>query len=114
MTEAARVLAHRVKQLRRARRLSVAELGDAVGISDEWIRRIERGTGKPSLETIEAISHALDTPIAALFIVDDGDERFERLRSMTEKLSEKEMSWLIELCEVLIRKPDPRAKSGNE
>ena len=114
MTEAARILGSRVRERRQARGLSVADLGDAVGISGEWIRRIERGTGRPSLETIEDISHALGIPIVALFAGDDAGGRFERLRLITDKLSEDEMAWFLEIGDVLTRNPQKRPrKMGN-
>lgn len=114
MTEAARVLGNRVKQLRRERGLSAAALGDAVGISDEWVRRIERGTGKPSLETIEALAENLDTHVATLFTGDDAAGRFERLRSLTHSLSDEEMSWLLEIGDLILRRPKPLSTPTND
>jgi transcriptional regulator with XRE-family HTH domain len=47
--------------------MSQPELADAAGISEVWLRRIERGTASPSFEIIEALAAALKVQPAELF-----------------------------------------------
>lgn len=86
--------------------MSVADLSDALGISDEWVRRIERGTGKPSLDTIEALSQVFGVSMVMLFAADDGEGRFERLRSAAASLLDQDLAWLLDLVDLLARRPN--------
>lgn len=106
MKEAAHILGNSVKALRHARGMSVADLSDALGISDEWVRRIERGTGKPSLDMIEAASQVFGVPLVVLFSADDEQGRFERLRSAAASLSDQDLAWLLDVIDVLARRPN--------
>jgi transcriptional regulator with XRE-family HTH domain len=56
------VRAHRV-----ALGWSQPHLADEAGISEVWLRRIERGTASPSFETIEAVAKALGVQPVELF-----------------------------------------------
>jgi transcriptional regulator with XRE-family HTH domain len=46
---------------------SQPHLADEAGISEVWLRRIERGTASPSFETIEAVAKALGVQPVELF-----------------------------------------------
>lgn len=56
-----------VRAHRAARGWSQPQLADEAGISEVWLRRIERGTASPSFETIEAVAKALGVQPAELF-----------------------------------------------
>lgn len=60
-------LGHRIRVLRHDRDLSVAELGQAAGISLGMVSKIENGQISPSLSTISAIAAALNVPLSSLF-----------------------------------------------
>ena len=70
-----RALGHQIRELRRERDLSVADLGSAAGISPGMISKIENGQSSPSLGSISAIAAALSVPITTLF------SAFEETRS---------------------------------
>lgn len=67
MGQLATLFGRQVKAIRLARGLSQAQLADLINVSDEWIRRIERGEGSPSLDTVEAFSQALQEDVSVLF-----------------------------------------------
>lgn len=67
MSDAAKVLGARVRTVRKLRAQTMAQLATGLGVSEEWVRRIESGTGRASLETIEALASQLKVPIADLF-----------------------------------------------
>jgi transcriptional regulator with XRE-family HTH domain len=59
-------LAQNVRIFRIKRRMSQKDLASAVGTSHSRISDIERGTGNPTLKTIEAIAAALGTSVERL------------------------------------------------
>lgn len=65
-------------------------------MSEEWVRRIEAGTGRPSLETIEALAQQLGVPISELF---EGQEDVDPkiLRVDVSALNRLERDWLESL-----------------
>ncbi len=67
MGQLAQTFGKQIKALRAERGLTQAQLADLSGISEEWVRRIERGEGSPSLDTIEMLAQSLGVAVAALF-----------------------------------------------
>ena len=53
-------LGERIRTMRRARKLTQVELGELTNISPSFIGHIERGTRVMSVETLMALSHALE------------------------------------------------------
>ena len=60
-------IAAKVTAERRAAHLSQAELGERIDRTAEAISNIERGKSLPALDTLLAISEALDVPLKDLF-----------------------------------------------
>ena len=56
-----------VRQHRKARRMSQAELAEAADLSVDMVGKIERGKSGPSFESIEHLAAALEVPEVALF-----------------------------------------------
>lgn len=109
MGQLAKMFGRQVKALRHDRKLSQAQLAEAVGLSEEWIRRIERGEGSPSLDTIEAISAALHERPSSLL---GGSYEVAGLPLTLARalggLDERELEW-IERAVALIRERPRRA-----
>lgn len=63
-------LGNRVRQARRARRMTQAELAGAVGVSRQTVVSIEGGDYAPSVLLALRIAHALEHPIDQLFFID--------------------------------------------
>lgn len=104
MGEAATALGRRVKSLRKLRSLTVADLALGLGVSEEWVRRIEAGTGRPSLETIEALSDQLGVPISELFErTDDVDSQI--LRVDLAGLTGPERDWVEQVVRLAVEHP---------
>jgi DNA-binding XRE family transcriptional regulator len=62
-----RSLGKQVRQLRRDRELSIADLAQAAGISTGMMSKIETGQISPSLATLQSISTALSVSLSSLF-----------------------------------------------
>src|SRR6056297_720849 len=63
-----------VRELRRARSMTVADLAGVTGLSVGMLSKIENGVTSPSLTTLQALSAALELPLTAFF------RRFEERR----------------------------------
>ncbi len=59
-----------VRDLRKARRLSLKELSRVSGLSIGLLSQIERGTSSPSLRSLQALSKAFGVP--AVWFFNDG------------------------------------------
>lgn len=84
-----------VRARRKARGLTQAQLAEATELSEEWVRRIERGAGTPSFDAIEALAAALGASVADLFMpLSARDSRTTRIDAILGKLSEAELAWM--------------------
>jgi len=63
-------LGTRLKQLRRARRLTQEQLAERAGLSYKFVGEIERGRGNPTLTTLAALSGALGVALSDLLGVE--------------------------------------------
>jgi transcriptional regulator with XRE-family HTH domain len=63
----------RLKQLREAKGLSQAALADKVGVSREYIARLETGKHDPPLSRVEKLAKALGVGVVSLVIAGAAD-----------------------------------------
>lgn len=71
----------RIAELREARGLSQAKLGEMVGLSDASISRIETGDQVKTSARFERIAQALGVSVVELFVTDEADvKRAELMR----------------------------------
>lgn len=61
---------NRVREVRRARRLTQAELAEEVRVSRQTIISIERGDYSPSVHLALDLARVLDSTVEALFATD--------------------------------------------
>jgi transcriptional regulator with XRE-family HTH domain len=95
-----------VRARRKARSLTQARLSEAAGLSEEWLRRIERGAGAPSFEALEALAGALSCSVADLFSgMTSRDEAGVRLAALLSAAPDNDLPWLEELIRVALRRP---------
>jgi len=67
-----------IREVRKARGLTLAELSQSVGCSVTYLSRIERGTTKVTVELLNKISHALSVETAWFFPTISGDGPLEK------------------------------------
>jgi transcriptional regulator with XRE-family HTH domain len=101
MAELEKLFGLRVRELRSSRDLTQAQLADAAQVSEEWIRRIERGATSPSFATIEALAGALGVGPEELFAAGPPRSDGDRLSDAIGGLSASEVKWLIEGARLL-------------
>ena len=61
------VIGKRIRKLRQEKGLSQADVGKRMGVLRSYISRVENGHTVPSLETLERLAAALETPLYQLF-----------------------------------------------
>ena len=49
----------RIKELRMAQSLSTNKLSNLAGLSQSYVRKLEKGECRPTIETVELLCHAL-------------------------------------------------------
>ncbi|WP_421590756.1 helix-turn-helix domain-containing protein [Shinella sp. M27] len=101
-----------VKELRRVKNMTQADLADAIGRTTDAISQIERGVNVPSLETLLSLSRGLAVPIETMLgidsLVDGSRERRALVRQGTallSSLSDEKLGLAIGLLEVVSTKP---------
>ncbi len=67
MESAKVLLGARIKELRKAKKLSQDQLSESIGIDPKHLSRIEVGKSYPYMETLESIAKSLDVEIKDLF-----------------------------------------------
>lgn len=67
MSDIAKQLGHRIRQLRNEQHMSQEELAFKAGISPAHLGQIERALKNPTIDTVSKIAAALDIPVTALF-----------------------------------------------
>lgn len=69
-----------IRRLRKQRGMTLKQLGDAVGVSESYIRAYESGRRNPKLKSLEAIANALHVNIEVLTGADfDGIKAMHQL-----------------------------------
>ena len=85
----------RIGFLRKQRNLTVNKLANLAGISQSYLRDIELGNKKPTIEYLEYICEALKISLVSFFEENDGkDELPELISAMNSKQREKLIAFL--------------------
>ncbi|MBQ7865619.1 MAG: helix-turn-helix transcriptional regulator [Clostridia bacterium] len=92
-------LGHKVRILRRARRITQEELATQVGISASFLGHIERGTRVLSLDTLLALCDTLGVTPNDLLSV----EAYAAQQQLPTDLTEKEQRQLKELISLYLK-----------
>lgn len=61
----------KIKEYRKAQKLTIKELAEKVNITSSMLSQIERGLANPSINTMKLIAQALNTPLFKFFLEDD-------------------------------------------
>ena len=70
-------LGKRIRQLRRLRNVTQAQLAEACDLSNNFVALLERGRSSPSLATIHRLAKELQVPVADLFEFEADSTRLE-------------------------------------
>jgi transcriptional regulator with XRE-family HTH domain len=112
----------RLKRLRRQRRMTLADVATATGISKSTLSRLETGQRRPTLELLLALSHAYRIPLGDLVAApEQGDPRVHlkpgRVKGRTviplTRQPDGMQAWKI-VIPTGKTTPEPRAHDGYE
>ncbi len=94
------IFGKRVRELRTGIGMTQPQLAEAIGMSVEWVRRIEKGGASPSFETITALAKALNVRPQNLF-GEVSPPLTSRIALAVHGLSEEQVAWLIDGARLL-------------
>ena len=98
-----------LRQCRRARRLTQAQLAEATNLSLEMIGRLERGLTAPSFDTIAALVKALQVAPAVLFggepsaITGERRKVLDQINKLLASTSDEELKRAERVLDALLR-----------
>lgn len=95
-----------LRNCRKAKRLTQADLAEKVALSTEMISKIERGVASPSFGTVEKIAEVLDVSEGFLFgnnlLIESNDDRNQVLLSIQSKLSRLNSKQLLRIDRIIL------------
>jgi transcriptional regulator with XRE-family HTH domain len=97
-------LGKRIHEIRIKSNITQEKLAELSGVSSNFISQIERGRNKCSLETIDSLSNAMNTPLNELFNFRLPNPSFKdnftkRIEIMLKNLSDKDKNLVLEITE---------------
>ena len=81
VTEQDRTVGERIQVLRKAKGLSQAALGSAVGVTFQQIQKYENGSNRVGASRLSEITSVLEVPVSSFFDSDDGDAGQEQVEA---------------------------------
>lgn len=103
-----------LRQLRKSKGITLAELAERAGSHVGNLSRIERGTAKPSLDLLYRLSEALDFSLAEIFSAADKrnhDDKQVALNSVFIALLDQDRELLLEFAQLLQQRASRDPKS---
>lgn len=92
----------RIKESRLAKELTQQKIAEELGVSDEYVSKIETGKAKISLTRLAQLSILLDTPIEKLItgvVSKSTDYKISEVTKVFEELSAQEKDFIIAMIE---------------
>lgn len=83
----------RLKQLRKARKLTIQELADTTGVAKSTYSGYESGFRQPTLETVQIIAKKLNTTADYLLGLTDYPDVIEPSNNAKELLNLEQLHW---------------------
>ena len=111
--------------------MSIKQLSEIIGVTSSLLSQIERGLANPSLNTLRAISDALNVPIFSLFMTEDNEigavevvKKIDRINIKDGDTEEKnvelrydlltpDLKGAIQLCEMILAPGEINSTSLN-
>lgn len=108
MSDIAKQLGQRIRELRNERHMSQEELSFKAGISPAHLGQIERATKNPTIDTVAKIAAALDIPVASLFLTDSismpsQNTVINKINAQLTGMSEEEQKDILRIIRIFKR-----------
>ena len=92
-------LAARIKELRMAKGLSTNKLSNLAGLSQSYVRKLERGKSKPTVESLTFLCEALGITVEDFFNYKDASLSQLKAIKIVKELSEEQLDGFCKLME---------------
>jgi len=105
-----RSMGNRIRVERKRLKLTQEELAEKANISANFLGHIERGTKRPTLDTLKKIVDVLQIPIAELFATQPtyqlpGEDLFiKRFKSLIRDKKRKEKELVLRIAKMILEK----------
>jgi len=106
-----RTIGKRIRQERRRLKLTQEELAERADISANFLGHIERGTKRPTLNTLTKIADVLQVSMGTLFVSETTyklptDDLFvKRFMSLVRDKKREEKELILKVAEMVLKKP---------
>lgn len=105
MKKTKELLGARIKELRKAKKLSQEELAELIGIEPRHMSRIEVGKSYPSLDRLERIANALDADLRDFFDFTHLEARpvnVEQIDGMLNGMTDEDLKKIVRIIKVFV------------
>lgn len=95
----------RLKELRKSKGLSQADMAEKVNVDSKHISRLETGKTFPYPETLEALANALDVPVKELFEYEhlqDGVVDTKALSTLLEGAGQEKLRLIYKVVKAIL------------
>jgi transcriptional regulator with XRE-family HTH domain len=106
MKKTQELLGARIKELRKAKKLSQEELAELIGIEPRHMSRLEVGKSYPSLDRLERIAKALDADLKDFFDFTHLEARpvnIEQINGLMNEMSDEDLKKVARIIKVFVR-----------
>ena len=106
-----RTMGNRIRVERRRLKLTQEELAEKADISPNFLGHIERGTKRPTLNTLKKIADVLQIPMGALFATETTyrlpreDLFIKRFMSLIRDKKREEKELVLKIVKMILEKP---------
>lgn len=87
----------RIKELREAQGLSTNRLSNMAGLSQSYVRKLEKGESRPTVESLELLCHALGITLEDFVTYKDKSTAQLRAIKIIGELSDKQLEGFCRL-----------------
>lgn len=91
-----------IREIRESLGMTQIDLAAAADLPQSTISKVESGGGNPTVETLDKIARALNTPIPRLFSADADPTPLAELVRKFSKLTDDEQAVLLQTADVIL------------
>jgi len=106
-----KMVGKKIREERRILKLTQEELAEKADISANFLGHIERGTKRPTLNTLKKIADVLQIPMGALFTTEKiyklprEDLFIKRFMSLVRDKKGEERELILKIAKMILKKP---------
>jgi len=105
------VVGRKIREERKRLKLTQEELAEKADITANFLGHIERGTKRPTLDTLKKIADVLEIPMGVLFATEETyklpseDLFIKRFMSLVRDRKGEEKELILKIAKMILKKP---------